>query len=273
MKPLDLEDAATADVNLVPTKKFFKPVIVITCPLSRDAAKALECDYLFDKAGNVHTFEGSHQLSGELSGPDLTFVSQISGSVTIKTEKVVHFSMSRIEKVGLQLRFRSHIPEDKEDELIELLRFLAKLNKEKFTVTIIPRQGALVEVLTDGTAKDATDTTEHPFRIHIGKRPAIIGSVWVKKDGDEYLGGWEVKCIGLKGSPADGKPIAHDSRKFPTEAEAFRLAVECVLWYAREIDHDGSPKEIRAVGDLVDWCIGQVPDLNKAEKAKLQAVN
>lgn len=270
LKPLILEECTTVGLNLVPTKKFFKPVIIISSPLSRESAELLKVDHLFDRAGNPVHFEGSYKPGGELSGAEITFRSLHSGEVLVKTEKVAHVSCYLVEKKGLSVQFRAHLPDadDTKERLSELLDFLSQINKDKFTVQVNDRQGSLVPIMATGPLS-TRDAQTMDFSILIGKRTAIVGSVFVKPLDSHFISGWEAKGSGLKSQPAGGRALDADSLLHDTEAAALRAAVEGLLWWAKEDHHDGSPKEIRAIGDLVDWCMNTVPALRpEASNAK-----
>jgi hypothetical protein len=144
LKPLVSKGATTESVDLVPTKKFFKPVIVITAPIEADNAELLGVRYLFDEKGNPRPFEGAHHLADELAAASVVFKSKSHGPVTIKTEKVAKLSLSRVEKKGMELKLRIHLPEDK-TKLFELLEFLSDLNKEGYTLTVTAAQRSLLE--------------------------------------------------------------------------------------------------------------------------------
>lgn len=262
MQPFTIEDVATGEVSLVPTKKFFKPVLVLVAPLTIEGAAVLECSYLFDPSGNPYPFEGSHKLSGAVSGAVLTFTSKISGSVEIATEKVVHFALSIAEKQGMELQFRAHLPES-EEKLIELLHFLAKLNKEKFGVIVSPRQVSVFEIPGDA-AVDRSAAREWPFNILSGRSSAISGAVRVLEVEGLWIGGWECKAHGLKTPKAGGVQLTRDRPAFQAEAEALKWATEGLLDFVKMDLAGEGPKELKAVAELVDWCIATVPELSRA---------
>ena len=167
---LHLNDAKTNGVDLIPTTNFFKPVIVLDAPISLSQAKLLGCEYMFTSEGESVSFQGSFQLVGEIQAAEVTLAGKSTKAVTFKTQKIAKFALFLEEKTGMRLRVRIHLVED-EKKLIELLHFLAKLNKDPFNVSIVDRQRSMNELI-DGPNGAKGDRAPFVGTLRGGDQPA-----------------------------------------------------------------------------------------------------
>jgi hypothetical protein len=270
-KPLVLESAKTADVSLTPTKKFFKPVLVLDAPLTIEAAALLECAYLFDGAGNPHHFEGHHKLEGELSGALVDIKGQVTDPVSLKSEKVAHIACYRAEKKGMRVHLRIHLPED-EAKLVELLHFLASLNKDGFTATVTDQQGTLIGVLVDDQQPRDDGTFRYPVPNAKGEYPieAAAKQPFTNKSLDIrlysilieeglYLRGW---MVNWKNKVAREVPLSQDAGAgYADSQSAFRSAA---IEAHRFLQGKVVPKGVKEVADHEAgqaWLQNIVPEL------------
>jgi hypothetical protein len=274
-RPLVLESAKTADVSLTPTKKFFKPVLVLDAPLTIECAALLECAYLFDGAGNPHHFEGHHKLEGELSGAIVDIAGKVTTPVTLTTEKVAHVACYRAEKKGMRVQLRIHLPED-EAKLVELLHFLASLNKEGFTATVTPAQGTLIGVLagTEPPREDETfrypvadrSTSEFPIQA-AAKQPFTSKNLEMRLYSmeiaeDLYISGWS---LNWKKKVAGGSPLVANKKLHPNSREAFR---EAAIEAHQFLLANAVPKGVKEISDHeagLAWLQNIVPDLARGQ--------
>jgi hypothetical protein len=271
LMPLVLEETNTGQVALHPTKKFFKPVLALESPLPKETADVLGCAYLFDQAGNPVQFDGTHKPTLELSGALITFTSKVTGEVAFKTEKVVHFSCWREEKVGMRLGIKVHLPEMDKEKLFELLTFLAQLNKDPYTAKIEDQQGSIIESIAKTTVVDAgptesEDSHVHKFTIQVGRKQGLVGHVStlrIEAEG-KWISGWECKGPGFADPPAGGRALQADGGiRYESEKDALEAAVEALYWFTKDLE-PSEKKEIKAVGDLVEWALEIAPALRTA---------
>lgn len=269
LQPLVLPGAKTEDLSMVPTKEFFKPVLVIVAPLTRENAILLRCEYLYDPAGNPHHFEGTHRPEGELSGAALVLAGTMVPAVEFKTEKVAHFGIFRVEKKGLSVRMRAHLPETGEEDLVKLFRFLSTLNKEGYTVTVTDAQGSLYTTLSTERGDDVAlaDPGHHwplpdPHGVYgpgvCTVRPfqakKLTASVMTVQVGDEqFLWGWMLESHFKSGVLAYGSsPNVRDIEEghvAPVVQTAVEHAVKCIRERFLELKPQTDP-ERKASGEL-----------------------
>lgn len=260
---ITLEEGKTGNVSLVPTEKYFKPVLVLNAPLTPQTAALIGASWAFDQFGNPQPFKGSISLTIEIPRAIITLRGEITGEIRLIGETVKHLSVYVQENSGLRVNMRIHLPEDKA-QLTEMLDFLSKLNKEKFTIQVEP------ESLLVGTQPDVPQTVnavEHPFRIELSKnKPAMIGSVKTFPTGGGFIGSWECKGIGLTGSPAGGQAANDDSPVFEKETGACEWAAgELMNFLKYKIAPNA--REVKAVAQLCDWVLELAPTLRKEPAA------
>jgi hypothetical protein len=276
LQPMTIDGVTTGQLNMVPTKEFFKPVLVLNAPLDTEDALLLGVDYLFDVHGNPRPFEGTHKLLGDLPFAEVTFAGKVTGAVTMRTEKLAHFACYIEEKKAMMLRFRLHFPEDK-TKLADLLEFLSTLNKEAFSVTLIPQQiglpgvgGKYPEADEDGMYPDKSATTR-PFSFRIGRHATgIKGFAATLELKDGFIGGWSCNASGLTDSEADniaGRAFSSELTICPSENEALEHAVRELWEFATNILSRAAKakNEMAALDLLLEWCSTTVPAIAKAK--------
>ena len=258
LKPLFLEEASTSSLSMIPTVKYFKPVIVISAPFGPEPAALLEADWAFDKFGNPHSFDGSLKLTIEVAGGIVQF-STGQGDYEIQCEKVASFSVYREQKTGMRCKLSCHMPDFPErEDLHKLLDYLASINKEKFSLRVESPQGSL---LTEELAIDK----EIPFQFAVGRKVGLVGSLQIAKLEDGYVFGWECKAPGFKQIAGGGKALDKDSIRFPDAQGAINQAASECLRFAKEGLNAESKAEIEAAGKLVDQLVAAAPILHKGE--------
>ena len=273
LKELGLDEAKTTQVNLIATSRYFKPVIVLTAPLTRENAELLKADWAFDKHGNPNPFDGAIKLPIDITDATVTFHSNVKDDLKVPVEKIGAISVYREEKTGMRIRIHVHLP-DGEDRAVlhNTLDYFASMNKEPFSLRITPDQGTLfggADAQKSGDTPivgDDTADVKH-FRIMNGRRPAIIGSTTVIKKLDGYIAGWEVKGLGLTNQPAGGEIPTENSPRFDKAGTALHWAASEVLSFVKNEIEPANAKEIKAVAETVDWCIEVAPALSKDEHA------
>lgn len=262
-QPLNLDDAATVGVDLVPTKQFFKPVLILDVPITATTAEILQCQYLFTQHGEPVAFEGAHKLTHELAGAELTLTGK-TGRVVLKTDKITRFSLSVTEKTSMTLRFRAHLPEN-EKKLVELLHFLAKLNKDKFGVTIKDQQKSITEQLADVAAaghqaegaptgddsiqgflqpgEDGLYPTDRATRRNVKSAMLEVELLVVEVRGDNFVGGYTGRW---KKGEAVGEYPSDQSRFYSTSDMALASAAQSAFNWVQAVIEANGPKEIAA---------------------------
>ncbi len=261
---LTLAEAKNEHVMLVPTKKYFKPVLVLTAPLTVDTARLIGADWAFDSMGNPQSFEGSIKLTIELTRATVAVVGEVSGEVSVVSEVVKTFSVFRQEKTGVRLRLRVHLPEDRA-QLLELLDFMSNLNKEPFTVTVSP-DSLFTSVESEGApVRSGSTPIEHKMNITKGKKTLVVGKLTTQPTAGGFVAAWEIKAVALQGAPADGSAITEDSQVFGREPDALAWAGSEMMSCLKYTLKPDSLDEVKAVGQAVDWLVEKVPSLRKAE--------
>lgn len=278
--PLVLTGAKTEGVDLTPTKRFFKPVLVIAAPLSIEDARTLDCDYLFDDGGNARPFEGTHKLAGELANAHITLHGEVSGDVTFKTEKIAHMGCFREEKTGMKLQMRAHLPED-EAALIELLHFLSKLNKDGFTLTIAPGQRTLPGVLGDDMPSPGPGLFKFPQADLDGFYPVALAAkmplknknceayiaVMEVEDG-EWISSWSVNW---KKRDVGGNDLRTDSEIYPERPAALEAAARSAWTFLLALQ----PHAAKEIGDheaAIAWAQTLSPRLILERERKMKGL-
>lgn len=282
LKPLELEETKTEDLSMVPTKGFFKPVLVMVAPLSKDNAALLKCEYLYDAAGNPQHFEGAHRLEGELSGAFIRLIGKTIAPVELKTEKVAHFSLFRLEKGrGMNVKMRAHLPEVGERELLTLFRFLATLNKEGYTLHVMDAQPVLEGTLPTGKGKDDPEhrwpepgeggfydlktAAKRPFR---NQKPKLIADIiTLQVEDNQYVFGYTIEAYLKAGAYTFGvKPNVRDTVYASSPAAA--SAAARLLWQA-QAGFVAAPTETKAVQHLRDFLVDIEPQLKAVADAQV----
>lgn len=258
---------------MFPTKKFWKPVLVVEAPIETDQAELIGALYLWDANGNPVDFEGTHKLHGELSGPEVTLKGLTETMVT-KAEKVGRFAIWRAEKKGMMLRVRIHFPETDEARLSELIRMLAQINKDGYDVMVCDEQLPLVPTAVrddpnfvfpkpglDGLY-DYNVCTKRPFNSkHI---TAVLEELEVEEG---FLCGWHLKITNKDGSEkVDQRFLSDSTPVYKSQVEARERGVAELLHpaevFAKEL---GVVKEL---SKLQDYMYDLVPELAKKRAAE-----
>ncbi len=273
---LILPEATTVSVNMVPTKKFFKAVLLIEAPISVEQAGLLHCEFLFDAAGNARAFEGAYRPSGDLSGAVVTVSGKSTAAVVLKTEKVAHFALQREEKKGMTVTVRIHLKEGEPEELLPLLQFLNTLNKGTFEAKIEDSQIPLIR--TEGDGKDDPNVT-YPQPDESGlysvsratvrpfghKKPALKAELQLMTLEDGFISGWMIQA-GFEKPSAGGEALLTRSTVFASEREAFEHAGRELLAFTRQDTFLRNGKaEDKAYGALLSWLFDMLPELTKDE--------
>ncbi len=255
---LSLSEATTENVSLVPTQKYFKPVLVITAPMNQDTSKLIGADWAFDQFGNPQNFEGTIKLNVELPRASLILAGKVSGSLKVVTEAVKHFSVFRQEKAGMRVKIRCHLAEDK-DQLASLLDFLSRLNKEAYSVEISPET-----LFTAGSeaVPQTAGAVVHPFKIPMGRKTACEGNIMTMPTGGGYISAWEFKGVGLTLTPAGGRQANDASHVHHSEKMALESAAEELLSFVK-FDLKPDAKEVVPISLLCDWIFELAPALRK----------
>jgi hypothetical protein len=279
IRPLIMDDANTEDLSMVPTKEFFKPVLVMVAPLTPENAQLLKCEYLFDHAGNPHEFEGTHKLAGELSGALITLAGKVVEPAEFTTEKVAHLGIFRSEKKGMRVRMRAHLPEIGEADLIKLFRFLSTLNKQGYQLSVSDAQLGLDlqgkgtggrddpahrwPVAGAGGAYSLEKCSRSPFSV---KKPKLIADVLtIQVEDDQFLGAWSCEAH-FKTAAYNGGRIPNIRDVVYSSRQAAIAAAVRDLWeFHRSILVDGDA-EAKALEKLRDYALDLAPEL----KGKLE---
>lgn len=275
LMPLVLSGATTEGVHMVPTKQYFKPVLVITAPLDRSHAALLGCEYLYDPSGNPVSFEGTHKLPGELPGAALALGGSLIAMYTVASEKVRGFGCFVVEKTGLRVRIRIHLPELNEDALVHLLQFLTTLNKEAFTVTITPAQKTLVDALvnTDDQGRLADRTEIDASHWHFGdSKTKMVAMVSAAEVNGGWNYGWFCRWSGKRKAEAK-EELVRIQEVQPSEMAARDRALVELLSFVGGIEPSRGKEEAEVV-NLRSWVFNISPDLARPDRtsAKQEAI-
>jgi hypothetical protein len=267
LQPLHLDGATTEGLNMVPTKEFFKAVLVFVAPLSLDNAKILGCDYLYDSHGNPHHFEGTHRPQGEESGA----VIQLSKQLELATEKVGKFGIFLVEG-ELQLRLRAHLKEMEEQEIASLFRFLARLNKDGYLLGVLPAQASFVPGFAGEASATAApqawpepeDGGYFPFE-KCALRPfsarKLKATVAVIQTGeDQFLFGWKLDCQFRDPVMASKMPNITDT-VYPTHAVALEKGAYELFDTVQMKVTTTTAAESKAHSELIDYLVDMDPSL------------
>ena len=270
-RPLELAKASTERLEFVPTKKFFKPVLVITAPVTLEEGELLRCEYLWNDKGLPRDFDGSHKLTGELPGAKLSLCGE-SRSEVIDTEKVAHFTLFRQD--GMRLRLRAHLPEN--EQLLELLSFLSELNKDGFKLVVRDAQVSLLGENAGGDSSgerqspperypepdlngffDPKDAVARPF-----SNKKLKCTIYTLETKDGFLFGWSLNASAMKDAKTGGRDLNTSHATLPSESQAREHAVaEALAFITDENFHIEGKAEEKAVSDLKDYLFDIAPNL------------
>jgi len=272
-RPLILEKSRTKDVSLTPTERFFKPVIVIGAPCSRADAELIGCEWLFDAQGNAHHFEGSVKATAELSTAAVT-LRGVTVSTDFKAEKIVHFRLARVEKVGLEVQMRIHLTEHSPEDLVPLLAFLSTLNKEEFVLEITSAQMQLEPAKpvkdTISKRKPTRDADGMPVPMESGEYDAnlatgvpfsnkhVVATVASLEVRGGYIAGWHFRVTG-KVARASGEPLSVKSEVYASESEAIEHAALAAHAFGLGILPDATGPTEASVRAAVEWLAERCP--------------
>jgi hypothetical protein len=269
LKPLELQGCRTAALNMVPSKEYFKPVLIIDGPLTIEMAGILECSYLFDQHGNPHPFEGKHYPEGALPGAEVRLAGS-QAEIQFTSQKVAHLAVYREEKTGMRLQVRIHLPED-DAKLHHMIDVLANLNKSTYTATIKDRQVSLFEGDTEDGFPVPDSAGQYargraislPFKYRIGKHSAgLVGEIMVLEVRSGFIAGWN--CVGhhltaCTDVNASGQSLSTELPAFSSEKAAIESAATALLEFAAKLEDQiaaagGPANEAKAIAALKDWC-------------------
>lgn len=257
--PLELKQATTAEVNLVPTKPFFKPVLVIECAITKDEAVIFGAGWMFDVNGNPHNFDNAVKIHGDLPQAQVTIAGR-----AYQVEKVAHFSVARVEKKNAVLTLRIHFSED--EPVTGLLEYLASINKDPFPVTIMDRQLSFVssgvvgredpgwkpaEPDADGKF-DMRRATSRPF-----SHKLLSASIFYLETAEGFRAGWSFICRFAE--PWEGgEVISISSRAYAAESESVEAGGR-LIWSQLELLRPGAKAEVKALVMLKEYLIDISP--------------
>jgi hypothetical protein len=269
--PLQLKTAKTEALNMVPTEKFFKPVLVLVAPLTKENADIIGCGYLYDPHGNPYHFQGTHRPEGELSGATIRL-----SALEIKTEKVCKFSVFLDEDL-LHIRLRAHLPESEESTMVRLFSVLASLNKTPFDLTVTDAQGTLVPKF--GGEAETAAPVEWPQAFADGsygfdvcvKRPfsakKLKACIYTMQTGDEsFVWGWTLNCQFNKLKPVEQERRPLQVEAMPTSQSAVaRSALTLAEFAVTAIECDAAA-ESKQFNDLIEYLADFCPDPEEIRK-------
>ncbi len=274
LKPLVLSEAHIQGVQFVPTKAFFKPVLVFSAPADSDIAKLLDASPLY-KAISAGVVEGNVKLHGALPGAEVVLRGAHQERI-IKSEQVAHFTFFREDKED-RIRLRVHMKEG-DGSPSDILDFLAEINKDAFELTVQDAQGSLDGALADQSGKDDPDykpaepdgdgffdeerASKRPF-----KDGKIEGSIFLLETAEGFRTGWRlVAKLGGSEPVAKGQLLSVDRLAFPSEREALAGAAGEIWLCIPELKAKG-PREQKSIAALDAWVTDIDPGLAKAEHA------
>lgn len=137
---LRLTGATIEEINLQPTDKEPKAVLVITAPLAAELAQQLDCrEMFFDGNGVPRAFEGAVGLTHLLK--DRVVETELTGPLF--ADLAHKFRIGHSSDTELTVTIRLHFTGTQ--ALQTLLSFFETTNKQPFDVTIAPEQGSLFE--------------------------------------------------------------------------------------------------------------------------------
>lgn len=265
-----MSDARTEGLEMVPTKDFFKPVLVISSPITKEMAEVLNAAWVFDQHGNPQRFEGTLKLAeGELSGATLTLVGKVADPIEIRTEKIAHFSVFKIED-KLFMRIRAHLQDKGVEGLVSIFQFLAGLNKGAYIAQITESQGTLPGTLVGKPKPDengeysedeAARLNVH-FKIGRAQKGLKAEVLTLEVDGG-WVYGWMCKGEGLRDASDEvkfgGQTLNEDCPIVASENEAIEKAKKGLAIFAMALSRAASKADEKtAVEGLLTWC-GEKP--------------
>jgi hypothetical protein len=152
---IELHPTKIREVTLIPTSDGPKAVLWLSTPLSKGVAKVLEIDFALHESVPR---EGLDKMTLDYELTDIEMRFDLDFSLSLWPEFIHKFSLTRIEDAQFELSFRAHVM----NRIGDVLLLFETVNKQPYTVLLVPRQGELFEGGTrvdltkqDGKAQDA----------------------------------------------------------------------------------------------------------------------
>ncbi len=256
--PLELKTAETSEVRLVPTKAFFKPVLLIGSHLTKDDATIIGAHWVFDANGNPHNFDGSVKIAGDLAKAEV-----LIAGVQYITEAITGFVVSRDDKGRARLTFKIQFRD--EEPVAPLLEYLASINQNPFPVTVKDRQLSLVGSVVgreDPEWKPAEPDENGNFDHRRGTiRPfshkLLSAAIIYIETAEGFRSGWSM-ISKFKESWEGGRVISTSSRAYASENEACEAGGR-LIWENIEQLKPGGKAEAKAIEMLRAYLVDISP--------------
>lgn len=268
--PLNLPEVSTKSVNLIPTKNFFKAVLVTASLLTPENADLLGCAYLFDKNGEPFPFEGAHHPAWRMAGGTIVLASTGSNFEN-KIEKVSNLSISQNDG-KMELELRVHFPMMDSKPLADLIKLLGKVNKDKYGLLIAADQGSIfgapvaVEGKSDPTEKYPQPSPEGIYDFSVcNARPfssrKLKASAFVVEVAEEsFLVGYRLDCSFANPLEVAKMPNDHDT-VYGTHEKALKAAAGEIFDTARLRILTTNAAESKSYDELMAYLIDLNPTL------------
>ena len=265
LKPLTVERGQVQKIDLTNTEDGVTVVLLIQALCTSAQADVVGLGWLFDEHGNLNPFAGTVSADGELSGPEVTFLTRAGDrDMSFKAAKVAHFKVTK-EKDDTLMSMRVHLPKTDDDGVIEVMRKLIRIKKADIDVTVTDAQGSLFDG-NDGTPAEPSKLTSLDFHSEVGRKGELRASIQLHHEQSigRWYYGWKLKWTGPNAPPDSAMIVDVNGNSWATERDlAIETAGRMLTVILKDQTSGYSAPMLQASALLMDWLLSYAPGLRK----------
>jgi hypothetical protein len=265
LKPLALESGRVEKIDLTNTNDGVTVVLLAEAICNADKADIVGLGWLFDDHGNLNPFSGTVVADGELSGPEVAFLTRSGqGNMSFKAAKVAHIRVTK-DKEDVMMSMRVHLPKTDDDGVLEVLRQLLLIKKSEIDITVTDAQGSLFDG-NDGTPAEPAKLATLDFHSEVGRKGELRASVQLhhNQETGRWYYGWSLTWTGPGMPPAAAMIVDTNGSSWVTERMlAIEAAGSLLITILKDQEPGYSVPMLQASAKLMDWLLTYAPGLRK----------
>jgi len=265
LKPLAFESGRVKTIDLTNTKDGVTVVLVAEALCNADTAEIVGLGWLFDDHGNLNPFAGTVSADGELSGPEVSFLTRSGqGNMSFKAAKVAHIRVTK-DNEDATMSMRVHLAKTDDDGVIEVLRQLLSIKKSDIDITVTDAQGSLFDG-REGTPAEPAKLATLDFHSEVGRKGELRASIQLHHDQElgRWYYGWSLTWTGSGMPPAAAMIVDTNGGSWAIERVlAIEAAGSLLITILKDQNPAYSVPMHQASAKLMDWLLTYAPGLRK----------
>lgn len=265
LKPLAVEAGRIHKIDLTNTEDGVTVVLLLQALCTVDTAEVVGLRWLFDENGNLNPFAGTVGADGELSGPEVSFLTRGgSKDMSFKAAKVAHFRVSK-DKDDVVMTMRVHLPKADDKGVITYLEQLLRIKKAEIDVTITDAQMSLFDG-RNGVPDEPRRLVTLDYHSEVGKRGEVRASIQLHHDkpSGRWYYGWTLRWSGPNMPPDAGMIVDVQGNSWqPERAAAIEDAGRHIVTILKDQAGGFGNAQLQASAKIMDWLLGHAPGLRK----------